>query len=245
MRVRTLLVAAIAAPAILGAQLTRSVPRGVHLYRVAGSYQGMAMDAWNEELELRDTTVAGESWYKLTQFTPRPLQNATFTYVAMWKKSGAQTARVHYENRGRAVDDCEMSLAGGKITASITPPQLTATPAETKGDAFPDFAAATILSLRTLSDGDTIRFTAFRCLPYFKEAAIKTFPFVGVVKSAEVPRVVDAKPEPAWVIEGDASYHMVVKIAKSDRQVLAFTLPEGSVGEQTLSYAATRTLPVP
>jgi hypothetical protein len=242
MRCLSLAAACLAFPVLLGAQLTRSLPPGVHLYRVAGTYQGQQMEPWNTQYELRDTVIDGDGWLSLVHFTPRPMQNATFTYTARWKKSSPGTMVVHYENRGRTRDDCELTIASGKITG-VAKTDLATTPlvpAEAPGVVMPDFAAASLLALRTLANGDTIRFTSVKCLPYFKEKAITTKPFVGVVRSADVPRTVDAKPEPAWVIEGAESYRMIIRIAKSDRQVLEFTIPEGVGGEQTQAYAGTK-----
>jgi hypothetical protein len=232
----------LALPIALGAQLTRSLPSGVHLYRVAGTYQGQQMEPWNAQYELRDTTIDGDAWFTLVHFTPRPMQNATFTYTVRWKKSNSATMVAHYENRGRVRDDCHVTIAPGKITGSINEDLATTplVPVDVQGTVIPDFAAGSLVALRTLADGDTVRFTSIKCLPYFKDKAITTKPFVGIVRTADVPRTVDARPEPAWVIEGGASYHMVIKIAKRDRQVLELTIPEGSVGEQTLAYAGTK-----
>src|ERR1041384_5724686 len=210
MRFRASLVLALSSlPLVLSAQLTRSIPAGVHEYAVLGTYEGDPMAPWTAEFELRDTTIDRDAWYKHVHFTPRPLTNATFTYVAMWKKGDASMATVHYEDRGRAPSDCSLSLAGGKITGTLagTPaPALALSSVEVKGEAVVDFAVGTVLSFRTMADGDTIRLTTFRCLSHFGKDPIKTMSCVAIKKIAEPPRTVGAKPEPVWLVEGGPAY---------------------------------------
>src|SRR6185436_4917231 len=115
----------------------------------------------------------------------------------------------------------------------------TPTPVDVTGQAIPDFAVGAALALKPLADGDTIRLTVFRCLPQWNAKAIVTKSLVAVVKSAEASRGAGQSSEPVWQIEGLEPYRMTVRVAKRDRQVLSFTIPEGSVGYQTQTFTKT------
>jgi hypothetical protein len=243
MRSAHALMALLALPASLASQLVRSLPSGVQTFQALGMYEGQPMAPWRVDLEVRDTLLNGRPGIHFVQTTRRPEIQAMFTATATWATSTPNRMDVWYDNAGRAPTQCRMRIGDSTVTATITgglDPAREATPVSLTTGGAADFAIGVLLASRQHADGDTIRLSAVRCLPSFGKAAIRVFPFVGVVRSEPTPRVVGDTAEAAWVIEGSAQYHLVAKIAKRDRQLISFTLPEGSVGEQTIQFAGGR-----
>jgi hypothetical protein len=49
-----------------------------------------------------------------------------------------------------------------------------------------------------------------------------------------------ATPEPVWIVTGDANMPYRATIAKSDRMVLRYELPQGAMGSMVSEYRGTR-----
>jgi hypothetical protein len=220
------------------AQLTREPASGAFAYRITGIFQGQPMAPWRGQFETRDTTLSDKPAVLVSHLVLRPEQNASFLLNAAWTKAPGETF-IRIDNRGREPNQCSLRVAADRATATITgglDRALEATPVVLKGDVVADFAIGQWLAARRFSDGDTIRVTIIRCLPQFREKAITTLPFVGIVKSGDRPRLPDGPNEPAWIIEGRPDYPMIVMLSKRDRQVLSLTIPQGTVGVETLEF---------
>lgn len=237
------LITLLAAPASLEAQSQLSLPSGVQAYEAVGVYEGQPMAPWRVDIEVRDTMLNGAPGIRFSQTARRSETKATFTATATWVRAASNRMEVWYDNGGRTPSQCRMRISDSVVTATITgglDPARVAKPISLREAGAADFAIGVMLAAGSLSDGDTIRLSAVRCLPSFGNAAIAIYPFVGVVRSELTPRFAGDTAEAAWVIEGAPQYHLVAKIAKRDRQLITFTLPEGSVGEQTLRFVGAR-----
>jgi hypothetical protein len=220
------------------AQLTRDPAAGAFSYRITGVFQGQPMAPWRGQFETRDTTVSDKPALLVSYLVLRPEQNASFLLNAAWTKAPGETV-IRIDNRGRQPNQCSLRVASDRATGTITgglDPAVEAKPVELKGDVVADFAMGHWVAARRISEGDTIRATIIRCLPQFREGAIATLPFAGIVKSGERPRLPDGPNEPAWIIEGRPDYPMVIVLAKRDKQLLSLTIPQGTVGSETLEF---------
>lgn len=233
------------AGAPLYAQSRPTFPAGVHEYVVEGVYEGTPMAPWRTTLEVRDSSVGAATGRLVRHVTMRAETGAVFTASALVRQDPDRAVAAEWQNGGRIPNECRLRVSADTIDGvvrlgGILNTEIRPTPVAVHGNALPDFAVGPVLATHALADGDTIRFTVFRCLPDWKNAAIVILPFTGVVRSDRAPRSPGGVDEPVWVVEGSTDYHLVATIAKSDRQLLAVSIPQGTVGIQTERYRETR-----
>jgi hypothetical protein len=231
---------ALAFPAPILCQSLAKPPLGVLLYEAVGMYQGMPMAPWRDQISIADTVVDGLPSYHVAFTALRPETRSTFIYTATADRGTGAVRSARWENNGRDTSECQIHISGREITGNsarghLVKANVSLKPTTAANEPVPDFAVGSLLALRRLTEGDTVRLSVFRCQPALGASAIVVFPFTGVVHSAEAPRTAGAPTEPVWRVEGTAGYPMSAIVAKSDRMLLEFTIPEGQVGSQTLS----------
>jgi hypothetical protein len=229
----------------LTAQTNVTLPHGIQTYQVDGSYKDMAMAPWRAELEIRDTTLNDARRIVVQHRYVHDVPRSTFDYSAFLTADAATMVSASWINGGREPNRCDLAISSDSIRGAVRVGDFVARevkvkPLPLRGRVVPDFALGAVVAMRPLSDGDALRLTVVRCLPQWNEAAITLTLFVGVVASGEAPRAAGAPAEAVWRVTGGADYPASITIAKSDRQLLTVTIPEGSVGSQTESFRGTR-----
>lgn len=227
----------------LPAQSLRPTPRGVQQFEVQGVFEGMPMDPWRSETEMRDSVQGRNSSIVVRE---HEIHNGQpFDHVALITPDGRNATRADWVNAGREPSQCHLTFKENVIEGSVSlgdllPRNIAAKPVAFSGDAVPDFAIPWTVALRQLNDGDSLKLTVVRCLPHWNDAAIQTIRVNAVVHTGKAPRAAGAPDEAVWITEGSREYPFVIVVAKSDGQLFSATMPEGTVGSRTLLYRGSR-----
>ena len=232
-----LVLAGVSAPSVRAQGAMRS---GILEYVVRGTYKGLAMQPWESELSMRDTTLAGTPAQRVTYITKRRDPDLTFTYTALRQSVAPGKVIAKWIYPGAVQSVCTLSLEKGSISGELSPGGKLYK-VGVAGEALPDFAVGAYFTARRLADGSTVRLKTFRCLPSLGPRAIVTYDFVASVRRTQMRRRPGAPLEAIWIVQGNESYPLTLWIAESDRLLLQTRMPEGRVGETLESFARTRT----
>jgi hypothetical protein len=203
----------------------------------------MPMDPWRSETEVRDSVQGRNSLLVVREHV---IHNGhPFDHVALLTPDGKNAIRADWVSAGREPSQCHLNFKDNVIEGSVSlgdllPRNIAAKSVTFSGDAVPDFAVPSTVALRPLNDGDSLTLTVVRCLPQWNDGAIQAIRTSAVVHTGKAPRAAGAPDEAVWITEGSREYPFVLVVAKSDGQLLSATMPEGTVGSQTLLYRGSR-----
>ncbi len=215
-----------------------ALPPGTHEYLVRGWYQDIAMEPWSSTLSARDTTVDGATGTRATYRARQSGDGWLYTYTALWS-SVSPSVRATWVMAGHAQGTCHVVADKGELTGTLDDGTIP-TPVRATGTMVPDFAIGAYLAGRTLTAGDTILLTLFRCMPLNGRSAIEAWPVVGVVSTGAETRGAAGQPEPAWIVDAGKDRGFTVVLAVRDRMLLRLETPQGPTGLMTEAYARTR-----
>ena len=213
-------------------------PPGKYGYVVTGVAEGEEMAPWRSVTTLSDTVIAGHRTLGVRYQSRESLNGFLFDYTT-FLNAGGVVGMTRWVGMSHRPATCTVQITDGSAAGTLNEGQVL-TSRRLSGPAVPEFAAASYVALQRLADGDTIRFTSIRCLPFRGAEAIDVHLFAGVVKSDVTNRAGPASAEPTWVITGDSAYPLVLVLAKRDLVPLRIEVPQGTVGHSTETFDGSR-----
>jgi hypothetical protein len=223
------------------AQEDRLIPRGAHSFHVYGTGEGSDMPPWVSQISVRDTTIANQNAVVIAAGSR--LDGGTWRFTTRTTFSGLPPAEMHVVSAGRSRagdHGCEARVRNGWIEVATSPPNAPVKAGPFEIPILPEIAAAYIIAAMPLRNDMKIVARMFRCEDAHASDPIRSWDVHAVVATGMHARVPGATPEPVWIVTGDANMPYRATIAKSDRMVLRYELPQGAMGSMVSEYRGTR-----
>jgi hypothetical protein len=214
------------------------VPRGAHAYHVHGTGMGADMPPWVSQTTVRDTLIGGAPHVLLHHGSRLDGDAWRFNTWLTFNVASPDALEMRYEGNSRAgAHTCEARVRNGVIEVATSPVSKLG-PFDTL--VLPDAAAPWILATMQWREGMQVRLRLFRCEDSEGAEPVRMTRVNATVTSGEYARAPGGVAEAVWIVQGDANEPFSATIAKSDRMVLRWELPQGSFGTMVSEYRGTR-----